>query len=278
MRITVVSSGLMTTQALTSGASAPCACATSFENGTRSPSAKPPPAAAEATTNVRRDNRADFAEIVFVMADSSTLTLGGLCGGALAGGEMHRGADALIGAAAADIGHRGVDVLVGGLGRLGEQRRGRHDLPRLAITALRHVELGPRLLHRMRCVGRQALDGDDLVALLHGRERDRTRPLHLAVDMHRARSALRNSAAELGAGETDLLADHPQERRLRLCLHVPHLAIDVEPCHGRPLPMCRRARRLKVMPAAACEWDRAAPRQSTARSIGRKWGCEASRR
>src|SRR5947199_6868826 len=108
---------------------------------------------------------------------------------AAVGGEMHGRADALIGAAATDIGHRLVDVLVGRLRLAGEQRGGGHDLAGLAIAALRYVDRGPRLLHGMRGVGREPLDGDDL--LLGGEivKPDRARALHYAVDMHGAGAA-----------------------------------------------------------------------------------------
>src|SRR4051812_26606481 len=63
----------------------------------------------------------------------------------------------------------------------------------------------------MRCVGREALDGGDLGAL-DGAERRAARAHRLAVDMHGARAAKRRAAAEFGAGELQLIADHPQER------------------------------------------------------------------
>ena len=64
------------------------------------------------------------------------------------------GADAQIGSAAAQIAvHGGVDIFVGGLRRLGEQRRGGHHLSGLAVAALRHVDLLPGDLHRMRAIG-----------------------------------------------------------------------------------------------------------------------------
>src|SRR3989441_5976761 len=52
---------------------------------------------------------------------------------------MDGGPDPLVGAAAADVRHGGVDVGVAGAAVLGEQRRGGHDLTRLAVTALGHV-------------------------------------------------------------------------------------------------------------------------------------------
>ena len=67
------------------------------------------------------------------------------------GRALDRAVDALIGAAAADVaGHGGVDLRVGRLRRLGEERRRRHDLARLAVAALRHLLGDPRLLQRMR--------------------------------------------------------------------------------------------------------------------------------
>ena len=83
-----------------------------------------------------------------------------------AGRAVHGGADPLVGAAAADVAAQGgVDVGVGGVG-LGRQQCGRgHDLPRLAVAALDHVQLGPGPLHRVVAVGGQALDGGDLLAL-----------------------------------------------------------------------------------------------------------------
>ena len=136
-------------------------------------------------------------------------------GGADAGGQMHRLADALIGAASADIGHRFVDVLVGRLGIFLQERRGRHDLPGLAIAALRNVDRRPCLLHGVRCTGRQPLDGDDHIGGLDVAHGNRTGPLHLVVDVNRAGAALGDAAAVLGAGQADLLPNHPEQRRVR---------------------------------------------------------------
>src|SRR5262249_39202827 len=140
--------------------------------------------------------------------------------GGVAGRGVYGGADALVGATATDIGHRGVDVGVGRLRLLLEQRRRRHDLAGLAVAPFRHVDLQPRLLHRVRGIRRQALDGDDLVGRFHVADLDRARAHHRIVDVHRAGAALRYAAAVLRAGEPDLFADDPQEGRIALDLHV----------------------------------------------------------
>src|SRR6516165_5500209 len=60
---------------------------------------------------------------------------------------LDRSADALIGAASADIArHGGVDVVIRRLRRVLQQRRRRHDLAGLAVAALHHLQLQPRLL------------------------------------------------------------------------------------------------------------------------------------
>src|SRR5215469_10559345 len=98
MRITTVSSGLISAQALTSGASS---AASAEPNGSCQPSASPPPAAAALTTNARR-----FIFGTKFMASSRLLRV---CR------SVNAGAHLLVGAAAAYIGDRRVDV---GIGRL----------------------------------------------------------------------------------------------------------------------------------------------------------------
>ena len=41
-------------------------------------------------------------------------------------------------------------ALRGAAGDIRQQRRRRHDLPGLTVTALHHIEFGPGLLHRVR--------------------------------------------------------------------------------------------------------------------------------
>src|SRR5215472_12651338 len=128
IRTTQVSSGLTTTQALISLPTLPCATDSPIPKGI--PRASPPPAAAEPTMNLRREGFAMF--VLMIVSPSGFLRH--------VGGHVHRRADALIGAAPADVGHRLVDVGVGRLGLLCEERRRGHDLPRLAVAALRHVD------------------------------------------------------------------------------------------------------------------------------------------
>src|SRR5688572_11560908 len=152
IRITQVSSGLTTTQAWTSvpAFAVLWASTDSGANGRRIPMARPLPAAAVPTMKARRDTF--------------------MSGPLLAGGHVHRGPDALIRAAPADVGHGVVDVCVGRRRVALQQGRRGHDLAGLAVAALGHVERGPRFLHRMRAGGRQPFDGDDLVGGLHARE------------------------------------------------------------------------------------------------------------
>src|SRR4051794_16653561 len=141
-------------------------------------------------------------------------------------GALDRAHDALVGAAAADVRAHVLDDL--GARRLGlllEQIGRAHDLAGLAVAALRHPLGEPGLLHRMAGVGGQALDGGHRLAgdLRHLRLAGEGA---LAVDVHHAGAAQPGAAAELGAGELEILADHPQQwggrrrvSRRRLAVH-----------------------------------------------------------
>src|SRR5262252_545117 len=146
MRITHVSSDLITTQALTSvpldAAADPAAVAEPVSNPSGSPSARPPPAtAAEPTMNLRRERFGAFDAFFFMVG----LRLSSLLGGQF-GRQVHGSANPLIRAAATDVGHRRIDVGIARIGLLLEQRRRGHELTRLAVAALRHVDLGPGAL------------------------------------------------------------------------------------------------------------------------------------
>ena len=112
MRMTTSSLGLMTTQAPSSLPCAPmqfCASASRMP-GTWKPSAKPPPAAAPETRNLRRET------FGFSLLFSSWPFLPLQPQRRVASRHVDGGADALIGAAATDVGHGLVDVGIGGLG------------------------------------------------------------------------------------------------------------------------------------------------------------------
>src|SRR5258706_3176818 len=97
------------------------------------PTNRPPPTAALVTRNWRR-------EVISSLLLSARRALDSL-------------ADSHIGTATADVpGHRGVDIAVGRVGLGCEQRRRGHDLARLAVAALRHLQIDPGLLDRPACV------------------------------------------------------------------------------------------------------------------------------
>src|SRR5213080_3014377 len=127
------------------------------------------------------------------------------------GGAMDGGADPLVCAAATDVGHGRVDVGVRRMWVFREQRRGSHGLPRLAVTALRHIFFDPRALHGVRPVLGQAFDrghpfaGDGRHGQHAGARRD-------AVQVDSAGAALGDAAAELRAGEAEGVPQHPEER------------------------------------------------------------------
>src|SRR5580700_6527608 len=107
---------------------------------------------AEPARKPRRDN-APFGLRSILPMNSLPMASRSLLGGALDGAE-----DAWISAATADIAiHVANDVVAARILVIRQQCRGLHDLPGLAITALRHLQIEPGLLQRMVAIGRQAL-------------------------------------------------------------------------------------------------------------------------
>src|SRR5262249_10786402 len=147
---------------------------------------------------------------------------------------VDRRAHLLEGAATADIGDGRVDVGIGGLGLVLEQRRHRHDHPALAVAALRHVVIEPGLLHLVqRAVLRQPLDRGDLPPRGRAR-RHRARAHRNAVDMDGAGAALGDAAAILGTGQSDRVAQHPQQRGVGIDIDLMGLSIHAEISHAPP--------------------------------------------
>src|SRR6185437_9006971 len=145
---------------------------------------------------------------------------------------MDRATETFIGATATDIRDVRVDVGVGRLRVLLQESDGRHDLTGLAPAALRHVLGKPRLLHRMLAVGRETFDRRDARAL-QAADRHRAGAHRLAVDVHGASAALRDAAAEFGAGETSGIADGPKQGCIWLKIDLMLCAIDGECDHRR---------------------------------------------
>jgi hypothetical protein len=58
--------------------------------------------------------------------------------------------------------------------------------------------------------------------------RQQTRPDRFAIDLHRARAALRDAAAELRAGHAQDIAQHPKQRRVVADIDRPIDAIDFD--------------------------------------------------
>src|SRR2546425_3200298 len=181
----------------------------------RSPITRPPATAAPPTRKLRRLR---FSRIAAISCPS--------CRG------LDRRTNPLIGAAATDVAsHRLVDIVIGGLRGLGEQAGCLHDLPTLAVAALRDVQAAPRGLDVLadRCSA-DPLDGRDLLAF-RSRDRRDARARRRTIQVHRARAAEGHATPELGAGESELVAQRPEQWRARRHVHRHGFAIDVESGH-----------------------------------------------
>src|SRR6185436_7215299 len=67
------------------------------------------------------------------------------------------------------------------------------------------------------------------------RDRKAARAHGLAVDVQRARAALRDTTAELRAREAERVADDPEQRRLRVDVDLMLHSVDVQDqCHRLP--------------------------------------------
>ena len=145
------------------------------------------------------------------------------------GGHAHGLDDLGVARTAAEVAREGLaDRLLAGVGVTLQQRLGREDHPRLAEAALQgagHVE-GP--LHGVGPVrAGQALDGGDLPALAGDRQRAAGQG-GLAVDQHGAGAAVALVAALLAAGQSQLVAEHLQQRPVVVGGDLAALAVDTQ--------------------------------------------------
>ena len=124
-----------------------------------------------------------------------------------------RGPAFATGVAAIGGGHQrddGVDVGVGGRLVHHEQRRRAHDLPRLAVAALRHAQRRPGGLHGLCDRPGYAVDGGDGAPLDLRDGRDAGAPRR-SVHMHGAGAAQRFPATEFRAGQAEIGAQERQQ-------------------------------------------------------------------
>src|SRR5690349_8219853 len=166
---------------------------------------------------------------VFGGTDMSVMTISSRSRGRLLPGlaELDRLDDVVVARAAADVAvERFADLRLARLRVVLQQVDGRHHHAGGAEAALQAVALAERGLHRVQlAVGGEALDGRDLGAL-HLQREHRARLHRAAVHVHRARAALRGVAADVRAGEPELLADELHEQRARIHAAGHGLAVD----------------------------------------------------
>src|SRR5918996_3555417 len=142
------------------------------------------------------------------------------------GGRLNRLDDVVVAGAAAQVALEPLaDLGFGGRRVALHQVDRAHDHAGRAEAALQPVMLAERRLHRVQlAVLRQALDGGDLRAL--GLYREHGAALHrFAIDVDHAGAALAGVAADVGAGQIELLAYKLDQEGTRLDLPRHRLAV-----------------------------------------------------
>jgi len=115
---------------------------------------------------------------------------------------MDGAAKPFVGSATTYIRNVRIDVRVGRVGILLEERHRGHDLPGLAVAALRHILGKPSLLHRVLAVVRKPFDGGDAGAIQRP-DWYRAGTHRLSADVDGARTAVRDAASEFRSGQAD---------------------------------------------------------------------------
>src|SRR5208282_1196138 len=121
-----------------------------------------------------------------------------------------------------------------------------HDLPRLAIAALRRVGLDPGPLHGMERLLAQALDGQNRLACRVA-DRRYARSRGLTVNQHGAGPAEPGPAAELRADQAQFVTQRPQKGHLRLDINRDFPSVNDKKGHG-PYVSDRACRSAKPSP------------------------------
>src|SRR5215472_9663024 len=147
-------------------------------------------------------------------------------------GRFDGGRNALIAPASADIAAHGiVDLGFQWVLICRKKCCGLHDLPSLAIAALRHVQSAPSLLHRMVAVAVEAFNRRHRATTDIANGGD-TRAGSLTIDMDRAGAAQCGAAAILGSGEPQFVPQIPKQRHRRVTVERLLLPVDAQLDHG----------------------------------------------
>src|SRR5580704_2301692 len=146
-------------------------------------------------------------------------------------------ADSNVGHAAANTArHHRVYVAISGIRKIFQQRRCLHDLSRLAISALRNLQVEPGGLQRMLSMRIEAFNRRDL-CLCDCTNRGNARSRCASFHVHRASATKTDSATEFRSCETKLVADYPEQRRVVRTMRRNGAAVEIECGHDRIAPL-----------------------------------------
>src|ERR1700755_1840691 len=152
---------------------------------------------------------------------------------------MNRVLDALVTATAADVArHRFANLIVVGFWVVDQQGYGLHDLTGLAKAALWNVQLSPGLLHCVIAGRMKALDCRDLPVHRVGNRRDAGANV-LLVDHNGACAAQSLAATVLRACQAGLVAEKPEQWKIRVAVPTVLLAINLYLDHVRFLALLK---------------------------------------
>ena len=145
------------------------------------------------------------------------------------------GPDSLIGTTATNVArHPRIDVGIAGV-RVARQQRGcGHNLARLAVAALNYFEIEPRLLNPS--ASRRFADRLDSCYIppdgnSHRSDAGADRP---TIEMYRASTAQRDTAAEFRPRQACDVAQNPQQRHIVRDVELVFLAVDSQRYHSCP--------------------------------------------
>jgi len=142
-------------------------------------------------------------------------------------------------------------LFLGGMGIALQQRLGGHDHAAQTIAALRGLLTDKGILHRIGIVARaEAFEGYD-VASDTARDRDHASPRRHLIDQHGAGAAFAKTAAEFGAVQFKIIAQHVEQGGVRRGANVVDPAVHPEADRGLRHEKIFRSERC----AARIEWN-----------------------